>query len=124
LRRTNDAKARQRNFQIAGVSFKQAPSIAYRDKKVDNFVFFFDPKKFETMRDALVEKYPKLGCESSQVKNAMGASFEQIICALQDAESVLKLKRFQDLNTSLLQLTSKKLIEETTEKKNKQKKDI
>jgi hypothetical protein len=117
-----------KDFTIAGVRsrYEYTPvHIQYRDEKLDQFMFFFNSSSFEAVLGAIKEKYPETVCESTQVGNAMGATFEQIRCSLSDNESVLQLSRYvSDIRTSVLSLVSKKSLEEQVEKAKQRKKDI
>lgn len=117
-----------KDFTIAGVrsKFVLTPvSIEYRDDKIDKLTFFFDSSSFETVLGAIKEKYPETICKSTQVRNAMGATFEQIQCLLKGGESDLLLSRYiSDIRTSMLAVASKKSQEEQAEKGKQRKKDI
>lgn len=117
-----------KDFTIAGVRSKHEHTpvnIKYRDDKLDQFMFFFNSSSFETVLGAIKEKYPKTVCESTQVGNAMGATFDQIQCSLKDKESILQLSRYvSDIRTSVLSIMSNKSLEEQAEKAKQRKKDI
>lgn len=116
------------DFTIGGVrsKFTHIPlNIKYQDDKLEQLMFLFNSASFQQVLDALKEKYPALKCEASKVGNAMGASFEQVQCSIEDQESVLQLFRFlSDVRTSMLILESKKSINEKIEKEKQKKKDI
>lgn len=107
-----------KNFTIAGV-----PSIHSRlmpefyDDKLDNLFFFFKSDSFYQVHGAIMKKYPKLACENSTVTNRMGASFTQVKCSLSDKLGTLRLNLFSsDIDTSVLSLTSDRLVKEHRDK--------
>lgn len=116
------------DFTIAGVTSKydvDPVHIEYRNDKLDVLHFSFNSDGFETVLGALKEKYPNIVCESTQVGNAMGATFNQLHCTLSDKESVLDLSRYvNDIETSSLMLISNKKLKELDEKAKERKKDI
>jgi hypothetical protein len=117
------------SFTIAGVysKFKSTNpiNIKYRNGKIDDLGFFFESENFQTVLSAVKEKYPELSCETSEVSNGAGIKFSQVKCTLEDSESILTLNRFiGDINTSMLNLTSKKYIQELVDEANKNQKDI
>jgi len=98
--------------EIAGIRLKQAPRIEYRDDKVDTFFAEFDSNEFETMKEALQEKYPELFCEHQY-------------CMLEDASGSVGLMRYwTGLSTSGLLLVSHKWKKESEEKGKQRRKDI
>lgn len=117
-----------KDFTIAGVrsKYEHTPvSIKYRDDKLDQLMFFFNSNHFDTMLSALKEKYPEMSCESTQVGNAMGATFDQTRCTLKGTDSILQFSRYvSDIRTSVLSMMSMKFLEEQAEKVKERKKDI
>jgi hypothetical protein len=117
-----------KNFTIAGVPNKYESltfNIEYQDDRLNQFTFFFDAASFETVLEAIREKYPATKCKTSKVGNAMGAKFEQVQCLMSDSESVLELLRYVgDIQTSMLSLISKKALDDQARKTKQQKKDI
>ena len=114
-------------FSIAGISSKSPPAIFNRfiDDKLSDFSFYFHSHNFNLMRSAVKEKYPELTCETSEVKNRMGAAFEQIRCMLDFKAGYLSLSKFSlDLETSGLVMTSKEESEKLRLEMEKKKKDI
>lgn len=110
------------NFTIGGAPNKYAeqPLDPEYDKnnKLVRFVYFFHPNFFDDVKFALKNKYPALKCNNSSVSNAMGASFQQIICTIDDNISMLAIKRFAgDINTSGISISSKKFFNEESTKK-------
>lgn len=115
-----------RNFTIAGVHNKYRTfAPMFHDGKLDSFYFFFSPSSFDEVVSAVREKYPSLKCESSAVSNAMGATFKQTDCRLQDDLGTLTLSRYvSDISTSVLGLMSERMARELKEKRNERKKDL
>ena len=117
-----------KGFTVAGVrsKYEHVPlGLRYRDDLLDQVAFYFHSTGFRQVLEALKEKYPTLACETNNVSNAMGATFEQQKCSLEDANSVLHLSRFvNDTRTSGLTLMSKKSLQEQIDKSKAQKKDI
>lgn len=115
-------------FTIAEVPGKYTHSpmhVEYFEERLDFLLFFFNAPNFPSVLAAVKEKYPGLICEDSQVGNAMGATFTQTNCALEDAESILRITRFvSDIRTSSLSLTSKRKLAELAERSKQKKKDI
>jgi hypothetical protein len=114
-------------FSIAGISSKSPPTIFNRfiDDKLSDFSFYFQSHNFNLMRSAVKEKYPELTCETSEVKNRMGATFEQIRCILNSKSGYLSLSKFSlDLDTSGLVMTSIEESEKLRLEMEKKKKDI
>ena len=116
------------DFTIAGVrsKYEHSPvSLEYREDKLDQMFFFFDPSGFDEVLGAVREKYPRMTCENSEVGNAMGAKFKQVQCSVQDSNSVLQVTRFVgDIRTSALTLMSKRALREQSETAKQRKKDI
>jgi hypothetical protein len=116
-----------KDFTIAGVrrKYENSPPIRFRDEKLESLDFYFNVGSFETVLGAVKEKYPEIKCETSEVGNAMGAKFEQVYCSISDSESVLELSRYvSDIDTSALNLISKKFLDDLAKKNKQQKKDI
>lgn len=117
-----------KGFTIAGVRSKHdflPLEVSYRSGKLHNLMFIFAPANFDTVFGAIKEKYPNINCEKSLVGNPMGATFGQVECSLQDSDSVLKLVRYAtDISTSVLIVSSKKLLEEQEANAKQRKKDI
>ena len=115
-------------FTIAGASAKYPHSpleTSYVDGKLDSLFFFFEEDSFAVVLAAVKQKYPNISCVESQVGNAMGAKFTQIECTISDRLSTLQLTRFiSDIWTSSLTLTSRRLLEEASQKAKKNKKDL
>jgi hypothetical protein len=115
-------------FTIAGVKSKHYNiplSLHYHDGKLDSLDFFFTPEGFGAVLEAVKSKYPSLKCENSTVWNAMGASFQQMECMLEDSETYLRISRFtSSIDTSSLSLISQRWIDEKIKHRNDTKKDI
>lgn len=124
----------QKDFTIAGVrstmdtlaGYGIMPfKIDYRDDKLDSFAFVFDSSSFEAVLGAVKAKYPQVACQSFQVNTAIGGTFEQLACGLQNQESGLHLARFAgDIKSSALILLSRKQIEEGYAKIKQREKDL
>lgn len=115
-------------FTVAGVPSKSkyAPGpYDFHDGKLDYFGFSFDPRKFDSIREALKAKYPGLSCENSAVSNAMGATFEQTECNLRGSNASLRLSRFgSDITSGLLFLVSHRALEERARRIAEEKSDL
>ena len=114
-------------FSIAGINSKSPPAIHNRfiDEKLSQFSFFFSANSFSLMQSAVKEKYPELACETSEVKNRMGATFEQVRCRINYKSGDLILSKYSlDLNTSGLVMTSEEEREKFRLEMQKKKKDI
>ena len=116
-----------KQFSIAGVSSKTPPAIFnnFIDEKLSSFTFLFHSSNFLQLLVAVKGKYPELICETSEVKNKMGAAFEQVQCKLNSPEGNLLLSKYYlDLNSSGLVLRSIQEIEQSRKVIEKNKKDI
>ena len=117
-----------KDFTIAGVrsKFEHLPvTIKYREDQLDQLMFIFSSASFQPVLAAVKEKYPGIKCETSQVGNSIGATFEQIHCSMEDQDSVLQLSRYlSDVRTSMLTLVSKRWLDEQADKAKQKKKDI
>ena len=113
-------------FTIAGIpSKKYGITSKFIDDKLSEFGFYFNPTFFPLMLSAVKEKYPELTCETSEVKNRMGATFEQKNCAIKSNSGNFKMSKYSyDLNTSSLRMTSVEQEEKYILEMKKQKKDI
>jgi hypothetical protein len=112
-------------FTIGGVSPKNPIDLKYHDGKLDRLSFVFTPEGFNAVLEAVKSKYPSLKCNNSSVSNAMGASFQQMICMLESPEATLIIRRFTtSIDTSTLTLTSQRFFDEQDKYKNNTKKDI
>ena len=115
-------------FTIAGVPSKYENTNArldFHESKLDEFMFFFDSGSFDDVLRAVKSKYPALQCAGSTVSNAMGASFKQVNCILQDHIGTLTLDRFvSDISTSVLCLTSHRKDREREQENNEKQKDL
>ena len=115
-------------FTIAGVPpmFHELRSPAvFHAGRLDRFVYMFLPEHFNTMHEALLEKYPALQCKSLVKTDTVGESAESTECGLADKDSVLLLSKYSvDRNTSLIGLYSRRYLEEEKQRKLKTKKDI
>ena len=116
-----------KSFSIAGINSKTPPAIFNRfiDGKLSQFSFYFSAINFSLMQSAVKEKYPDLACETSEVKNRMGATFEQVRCKINYKSGELLLSKYSlDLNTSGLVMTSEEEREKFRLEMQKKKKDI
>lgn len=97
----------------------------FYENKLDRFIFFFEADSFNEVLQAVKLKYPALKCVDSTVSNAMGASFKQTICELQDQLGTLTLKRFvSDISTSVLNLSSHRRNQELANKQKMKQNDL
>jgi hypothetical protein len=105
---------------------KDSPGhIDYFKGRLDNFHFSFAHDSFLDVLEAVKEKYPSIECEDSQLKNARGATFNQVHCFLADNVSTLLLTRYSgDLRTSSLTLASVRRLDAQSEEDKLKKKDI
>jgi len=114
-------------FSIAGI-FPKTPSAiltGFIDGKLSSFTFLFNSGNFSLMQSALKEKYPQLTCETSEVKNRAGATFEEVKCKMNAESGNLLLSKFYlDLNTSALVMMSVEEQEKIRLEIAKRKKDI
>lgn len=114
----------RKKFSIGGVTEKDM-SFTWENNKLVSLWFFFYPKDFDKMVDAVKGKYPDLTCSSKQVGNLMGAKFEQLECSVMSGQDGLWLTRFNDdIYTSVLTIQSLQHNRQQSEKQNKEKKDI
>jgi hypothetical protein len=115
-------------FTIGGVKskFPDNPiNLEYYEGKLDRLSFFFTPEGFDAVLEAVKSKYPLLECNDSIVSNAMGASFQQMICILEGSEATLIIRKFtSSIENSSLSLTSRRRFDEMEEQDNNNKKDI
>ena len=113
-------------FTIAGIpSKKYGITSKFIDDKLSEFSFSFNPTFFPIMLSAVKEKYPELTCETSEVKNNMGATFEQKKCMIKSNSGNFRLSKYSyDLITSRLSMTSVEQEEKYILEMKKQKKDI
>jgi len=89
-------------FSIAGIKSKYHTHlrVTFENDRLVELFFFYEPKYFEQMREALQSKYPKLACSNSTVTNRMGASFTQTDCRYKE----LSVSRYVSLDTASLTL--------------------
>jgi hypothetical protein len=112
-------------FTIGGARSKyRTQDGEYVEGKLDQYIFFFGASKFDDVLEAVKEKYPSISCIDTQVSNAMGASFQQTSCSINDATSTLNLTRLADIKTSALMLISKRKLDEKEKRRQQGKKDI
>jgi hypothetical protein len=113
----------KKDFTIAGVKSMYseiALRTEYRNGKLDQLTFYFDPRRFDVMLQAVKEKYPRVACEDIPIPGAKDASFKQTRCFVSDEVATLQLIRFViDARTSALKLLSKQAIEEAAGKDSK-----
>jgi hypothetical protein len=111
------------DFSIAGIPGKSPVVPCFYNDKLDEFYFRFDSKEFDNVLRSVKSKYPRLKCSESIVSNAMGASFNQVVCHLAGKSGNLEIRRFSggDLETSsLLIISNRKFNEFLAEEKRKQ----
>jgi hypothetical protein len=78
----------------------------YINDKLSNLTIFIPSEKFYELQLAMVKKYPGIKCIESTIKNKMGANFNQVECSFLFEYGALKLIRYIDMNTSLLEMES------------------
>lgn len=115
-----------KNFTIAGVpGMYSSTDVMFHKDKLDAFVFFFNSRHFDEIQEAMREKYPKIRCQNSVVRNAIGGAFTQTKCSLKDSQGGLELSRFvSDIETSVLSLYSDRFIKESVDKRKARHKDL
>lgn len=116
-----------KSFTIAGIYPKSSVAVwtSFINEKLSKFTFIFDASNFRLMQSAVKEKYPQLACESSEVKNRMGATFEEVKCKINSQSGNFLLSRFYiDLSTSAIVMTSVEEQEKIRIEMEKRKKDI
>ncbi|MGZ8954434.1 MAG: hypothetical protein ACXW0Q_07125 [Methylovulum sp.] len=116
-------------FTIAGVNPKRSSApltLYYYEGKLDGIYFFFESIEFDTVLEAVKNKYPSLKCVESTTNNAMGMSFNETECTLKDSESttLTMLRRDENISTSSLIIVSKRNLAEWNERQNNKKNDI
>ncbi|MCK9636860.1 MAG: hypothetical protein M0R41_11350 [Methylobacter tundripaludum] len=117
-------------FTIGGVRSKNDMlndvDFTFRDEKLVMLTFIFKPDGFDRVIEAVKSKYPMLVCNESIVSNAMGASFHQIDCGVNDSQgNTLLITKFDDnIETSSLHLFSQRYLDEQEKKRSDKKKDI
>ena len=118
---------RPKHFSVAGVIAKSPPVILNRfiDDKLSSFTFSFSSSDFVLVMSAVKEKYPQLKCEVSEVKNKMGAKFEQTKCVIKSQSGNLALSKYYfDINSGALTMISDEEMERRRQEFEKKKKDI
>jgi hypothetical protein len=113
------------NFTIADVSGKFPVRLEFYEGKLDELMFFFSPKRFDDVRQAVIAKNPELKCTDSTVTSPKGESYKQVNCKLVDMLGTLRLDRFvRDIDTSALTLTSHRLFQELEKNRKEKQKDV
>lgn len=121
----NDAIGNAREWTVAQTpsKYSSGPNAVFdKEGTLQHFLFFFPSSSWEHVRDAVLDKYPKLRCETSPVQNRFGASFAQEECSFGN----LKMSRFvSDIETSSLSLWNPEFIRKLEEERKKtQKPDV
>jgi len=114
-------------FSIGGATGKSPspPLYKIRDGKLDSFYFIFEPNDFPRVMEAVHNKYPGLNCTNKEIQNRMGATFNQVECALNGTNSLLNLSKYaDDVETSMLMITSYEYLNELKKKSTKDSGDI
>lgn len=117
-------------FTIGGVRSKNDMlndvDFTFRDEKLVMLTFIFKPDGFDMVIEAVKSKYPMLQCNESIVSNAMGASFHQIDCEVNDSKgNTLLITKFDgNIETSSLHLFSQRYLDELKKKRNDKKQDF
>jgi hypothetical protein len=96
-----------RSWTVGGVKSKHVGSAAtpkFEDGKLVSFLFWFDSSEYESVRNAVASKYPKLRCKNSTAQNHYGASFKNERCTLGTEFSIERYS--SDIETSSLSMIS------------------
>lgn len=111
-----------RGFKVGGVHGDIV--FSFSAGRLSLAMFRFNSGNFQIIKEAYAEKYKEMKCTDSEVKNAMGAKFEQTTCIHKDDHGVIELEKHVKVNQSQLKIKSTERIEQEIKEIKENKKDI